>query len=323
VPSIAGNMKARGDKQLPIKLGQSRLAAIAAWSTFNVVLSIALQAGIEVLLTQVFQVRSALRVTTTVPLPWSIAKDLLKAFLLRGPIHYFIHRYILHASPQKSPLAHWHMKWAHSIKTPFSLAASYDHPVCYLLSQWLPLYLPAVMMRMHVLTWLIFLALSSMESLLIYSGYAVSFLPSSILLPGMARRVDAHYATNGKGNYGHWGILDWAFGTSCATGESDIVDDLREESDKHDVRDKMGNAMNDAGDKLKDGGKEKDSGKEHGQRRPERSKSAAKDDQEDEGDEQDEKQEGDSQRNEPRDDDSNRDGQTGANRKSKRKGKKV
>jgi hypothetical protein len=50
---------------------------------FNIFLGTAIQAGIEVLFTYVLQIRSALKVTTTLPMPWSIAKEMLRALLLR------------------------------------------------------------------------------------------------------------------------------------------------------------------------------------------------------------------------------------------------
>ena len=199
LPGLAASTKAQGKRQLPTGYDGKKLATIAAWSTFNVLLAVALQAGFELLLTQVLHMRSALRVSTLVPPPWSIAKDLVKAFVMRGILHYPIHRYLLHASPKSFFLARWHRDWAHSLNSVFSIAAAYDHPVCYLLAHWLPVYIPALILRLHVLTWLLFLALTSVEAVFIYSGYAV--LPSGIILPGMARRIDKHYETGGNGNF--------------------------------------------------------------------------------------------------------------------------
>jgi len=243
LPSLSASTKAKGKKQLPARYDRQKLATVAGWSIFNIVLSVALQAGIELVLTKVLHMRSALRVSTLVPTPWGMAKELGQAFVLRGVLHYVIHRYVLHASPQHSILATWHKTWAHSLTHVFSVAAGYDHPVCYLLAHWIPVYLPAVLLRLHILTWLTFLALTSAEAAIIYSGYAV--LPSSILLPGMARRLDKHYETGGTGNFGQWGVLDWVFGTSCP-GEADLVDDLEDEADKRQVKRRMGNALDNA-----------------------------------------------------------------------------
>lgn len=242
VPSLSTSMKAAGEEQLPTRLGRKKLFNVTAVATFNILIGIALQAVIEYTMTEYAHFRSGLRVSTFVPPPWSIAKDVLRALVIRGFAHYAIHRYILHASPRDSPVARWHMDWAHSIQHPFSLAAAYDHPVCHLLVHWVPTYLPALIFRYHVLTWHILVAITSLEQLFIYSGYAV--LPSRILLAGMARRTDAHYATNGEGNFGHWGVLDWAFGTTC--GGSDVVHDLQDEAQKANVKGKVSDAKKNA-----------------------------------------------------------------------------
>lgn len=46
-------------------------------------MSVAIQAGVELLFTEVFSIRSALKVTTTLPMPWGIAKDVGRVLFLR------------------------------------------------------------------------------------------------------------------------------------------------------------------------------------------------------------------------------------------------
>lgn len=228
-PSLSKNVKAYGEKNLPSRVGSKRLPKIASVAIFNVLLSVALQAASEVLFTEVFHLKSILKVTSFVPLPWSIAKDVLKGLALRGVLHYYIHRYLLHS--YETPLKTWHLRWQHSIQLPFSLAAAYDHPVCHLLVNWLPDFLPAYLFRFHVLTWHIFVAITSLETLFIYSGYAV--LPSSIVLAGMARRTDAHFVTASSRrescNFGHWGVLDFILGTSCKDTAT-VFEDMQDEA---------------------------------------------------------------------------------------------
>lgn len=246
VPSASKGIKASVEKALPQRLGQHKLLEVVAVSIFNVLLSVALQAGIELLFTQVLHLRSVLKVSTAVPLPWSIAKDLVRGLALRGVLHYAVHRYVLHT--WNSPLKTWHLRWQHSVQQPFSLVAAYDQPICYLLAQFLPLWAPAYLFRFHVLTWHILLAVVSLEELFVYSGYAV--LPSSIVLAGMARRTDAHFATAKDsahaGNFGHWGVLDFACGTSCRG--DDVMDDLQDEAEKHQVQRRVSEAMKGAKD---------------------------------------------------------------------------
>lgn len=75
-----------------------------------------------------------------------------------------------------------------------------------------------------------------------YSGYNV--LPSTIMLRGMARRCDAHMLSEGEGNFGCLGVLDWCHGTTLG---NDVVDDMKVEMEKHHVEDKAGRATDGAG----------------------------------------------------------------------------
>ena len=65
------------------------------------------------------------------------------------------------------------------------------------------------------------------------------------MLRGMARRADAHMMSEGEGNYGCLGVLDWCHGTTLG---KDVVEDLKAEMEKHDVEGKAGKAINSAGD---------------------------------------------------------------------------
>lgn len=93
-------------------------------------------------------------------------------------------------------------------------------------------------MHPHILVYFVFVALATLEETLATSGYSV--VPG-ILMGGMARRCSTHYSTSGRGNYGAWGLLDWVHGTSV--GRSDIVDDVRDEAEKHQVRERGGNMV--------------------------------------------------------------------------------
>lgn len=86
-PKVAAGIKEHGVDALPLKdeprNTRSAWWKIALFSLGNVLLGVALQAGVELLFTQVLHIRSALRITTTLPLPWGIALDLVKGLLLR------------------------------------------------------------------------------------------------------------------------------------------------------------------------------------------------------------------------------------------------
>lgn len=87
VPKVAAGIKEYGKDALPLadepEGRKGRCWKISLVSVSNVLLGVALQVGIEMLFTQVLHIRSALRITTSIPLPWSIAFDLVKGLLLR------------------------------------------------------------------------------------------------------------------------------------------------------------------------------------------------------------------------------------------------
>jgi hypothetical protein len=116
-----------------------------------------------------------------------------------------------------------------------------------------PLFVPAIALRAHILPVLFALSLASLETLITYSGYSI--LPSGILLPGMAKRIDNHFLVQGQGNFAAFGALDWCHGTSVGR---DVVDDMRVEWDKHDgdgklldASDRAGNLLDGIGDKVR------------------------------------------------------------------------
>ena len=85
---------------------------------------------------------------------------------------------------------------------------------------------------MHLLTYLLLLSLTTLEETLALSGY--STIPG-IMLGGIARRQDLHSETGGKGNFAPLGVLDWVHGTSIG---ADLMDDVTDEAEKHNVKER-------------------------------------------------------------------------------------
>ena len=87
VPKVAAGIKEYGEDALPLseepRGKKGRWWKIALVSIGNVLFAVALQGGIELLVTEVLHVRSALKITTSIPLPWRIAFDLVKGLLVR------------------------------------------------------------------------------------------------------------------------------------------------------------------------------------------------------------------------------------------------
>lgn len=94
------------------------------------------------------------------------------------------------------------------------MTAHYDHPFTYLISRFLPTFLPAALFRFHLLSYMLFLTVVSLEETFAYSGYKP--MPTSFFIGGIARRVDLHILSKGCGNFGAWGIADWVMGTSIS-----------------------------------------------------------------------------------------------------------
>ncbi|KAF2208794.1 hypothetical protein CERZMDRAFT_48530 [Cercospora zeae-maydis SCOH1-5] len=250
IPSMSRKVKASGKRHLPHQLGRDRLLRIAALATGNVFLGVLIQALPEVVATRILHLRSLLRLSTTVPLPWTLLKNVIQGLALRGIVHYALHRYVLHE--WQSVLRKWHLQYQHCTEITFGLLAAYEHPVTYLLVAFMPTFLPAVIFRWHGLTWHLFLILISLEEFVVFSGYTV--LPLTIISGGMARRNEAHFASVGDdygiGNYGRLGVLEFCFGTACPD-EDDVIDDIQDEAEKHNVQDRVTNAVDAGMSKLK------------------------------------------------------------------------
>lgn len=233
-PNLAISIKEHDDVALPMSEEnggrKGRWWKVALVSIGNVLMGVALQMGIELLFTQVLHLRSLLKISTVVPLPWGIAKDLMLGLVLREAMTYFLHRFVLHSEEHSPRLTKMHNSWQHSLPAPFSLVAHYDHPLAYLVHVFLPMYLPAITLRMHILTFHMYLTLVSLEETFAFSGYNV--LPSAFILGGMARRQEKHLMGDGDGNFSGFGLADYAMGTSLGT---DLVDDVTDEADEKQV----------------------------------------------------------------------------------------
>ena len=251
LPGFAESFKALQSSALPLKNASRkktfRLGRILAWSILNILLSIILQTSIELLLTKVLFFRSALRVSHSLPSPITIVKNLALGFLSREVLTYVIHRYTLHESDGLP--ARLHNSWYHTdIVAPYPLSGSYDHPIPYLLHKFLPMYLPAALFRFHLLTYILYLTIVSLEETFAYSGY--SSVPGNFILGGIARRTDNHCVAGEEGNFGCFGLVDWVMGTSIG---ADLGDDMMDEAEKHDVQGKAKRGAKKVNGKAKKG----------------------------------------------------------------------
>lgn len=271
IPSLAVGLKTQGASALPTRTGgvhgakkgkgKPKWYRVLALSVLNTTLSIMLQVVVELLFTEVLGIRSALKITTTLPMPWSIAKDVVRSLVLRevSPLdpqlgyylqikvlQYYIHRFVLHPTSPNF-FSRQHASYFHAITAPYSLSAHYDHPASYLLFRFLPTYLPSLLFRTHLLTYLLLLSIVTLEETLALSGY--SSVPG-IILRGITRRQDLHSQGRGKGNFAPWGFLDWLHGTSIGP---DVIADVVDEAEKHKVPERTGKGLKDTKQNGKEG----------------------------------------------------------------------
>src|SRR5579862_831949 len=208
MPGLSGDLKTRKGKPIPWR----EKFWIAANGLLNQLIATAIQGVIQLGYAQLLMKKTPVFKTgATLPLPWNILSDILLLLSTREAITYVVHRYLLHNKryPVLVRCHQVHHKYPQT--APFALKAHYAHPIDYFLLQFLPLYLPAYIRRVHLLTFFICLAITSLESALIYSGYDVFWG----LLGGTVRRVDRHYSPRGETmDFGIWGIIDWVCGSA-------------------------------------------------------------------------------------------------------------
>ncbi|KAI1351461.1 sterol desaturase family [Xylaria sp. FL0043] len=244
VPSLAESVKLYGSRSLPRRDATS-LARQGLLAIVNLALFTALQAAISVAATSLLK-GPLFKTSTTLPLPWQIVKHIATLYTAREALTYYLSRYILHSG---GSIAKLHAQYAHSRKgaAPYSLMLYADHPLPLMLNRLLPIYLPSLVVRPHLLTYFLFTLLTTIEETMSMSGYSV--VPG-IVMGGITRRTAIHYASGGGGNFGAWGLLDWVHGTSVG---KDVLEDLRDEAEKHHVRDRGRKAADDTNNFVQDG----------------------------------------------------------------------
>jgi Fatty acid hydroxylase superfamily len=209
MPGLSSDLKIRSGPSV----GGKDKFWIALNGLMNQVIATVIQGLIQFSYSKLLMQKSSVfDIGTTLPLPWNIATDILLLLSVREVITYTLHRFILHNTRRYKQLSRLHSFHHRFPKSPtFALKAHYAHPIDYFLLQFLPLYLPAYLRRVHLLTFFVTLAIVSLESALIYSGYDIFWG----LLGGTVRRIDRHHCPGGEHkDFGIWGILDWVSGTA-------------------------------------------------------------------------------------------------------------
>ncbi|KAG6117407.1 hypothetical protein E4U13_001144 [Claviceps humidiphila] len=228
VPSLAEGLKHGGRSSLPPR-NVRKLAKLLGLAVLNIFLCMAVEAIVTMAYTLVFK-RHIFKMTSTLPLPWTITKHCTFILMTREVLQYYLHRRVLHG---KSGLARKHVAYAHATSgAPYSLQVYTDHPIAIFFHRFLPVFLPSVIIRTHMLTYFFVIILTTIEETLAMSGY--TFIPG-VIMSGITARTAIHYAGRGSSNYGAVGVMDWAHGTSKSR---DVLRDAKKEADKRNVHER-------------------------------------------------------------------------------------
>ncbi|KAL4905986.1 hypothetical protein BDW74DRAFT_177677 [Aspergillus multicolor] len=179
-PGVAVWCKEYGEAGLPTGSKRSwpkkKEAIIVGCAVGNFALGLVVQYFLERFLTRTW--RPAVTATLVVPSLWTLTRQLFFGFVLREALTYAIHRWVLHSKESVcASLVKLHKSWYHDLRTTFPLTAHYDHPPIYMLSIWLPMYLPVLLLRFHTVTFLLYTLLISLEEVFVFCGYCVAEFP--------------------------------------------------------------------------------------------------------------------------------------------------
>ncbi|KAF8608790.1 sterol desaturase [Ceratobasidium sp. AG-I] len=139
------------------------------------------------------------RFDETLPPLREVLWNIIACMLIREILFYYAHR-LLHNRIFYSRIHKLH----HQFTAPFALAAQYAHPIEHMIANVAPISLPPQLLRCHILTFWVFLAIELLETTCVHSGY--DFLRRA------AETHDLHHEKF-TGNFGTIGLLDWAHGT--------------------------------------------------------------------------------------------------------------
>lgn len=139
----------------------------------------------------------------SLPAPQKLLSDVLSSIVLCELMFFYSHR-LLHSKKLYARIHRTH----HAFTTPIALSAQYAHPIEFIVSNFLPLHLPRMLLLhdCHIISFWVFSSMVALVSCSVHSGYALWGIGE------LAKRHDWHHQRVSV-NFGTFWVLDCIHGT--------------------------------------------------------------------------------------------------------------